>query len=76
MQRVFLFGCHKDDATLDKILPPDVFDGIGVSDDAVVIAHRENSRPIVKCRENNLSSATVPSGIFAARYYIAIGCDT
>lgn len=35
-QRLFLFGCHKDDATLDQILPPDVFDGIGVSDDAGV----------------------------------------
>jgi transposase len=29
-QRLFLFGCHKDDATLDRILPPDVFDGIGL----------------------------------------------
>jgi transposase len=35
-QRLFLFGCHKDDATLDQILPPDVFDGVGVSDDAGV----------------------------------------
>jgi transposase len=35
-QRLFLFGCHKDDATLDQILPPDVFDGIGVSDNAGV----------------------------------------
>ena len=32
--RLFLFGCRKDDDTLDQILPPDVFDGIGVSDDA------------------------------------------
>lgn len=39
-QRVFLFGCHKDDATLDQILPPDVFDGIGVSDDAKVYSGR------------------------------------
>jgi transposase len=39
-QRVFLFGCHKDDATLDQILPPDVFDGIGVSDDASVYRGR------------------------------------
>jgi transposase len=38
--RVFLFGCHKDDATLDKMLPPDVFDGIGVSDDAAVYQNR------------------------------------
>jgi hypothetical protein len=35
-QRLFLFGCRKDDDTLDQILPPDVFDGIGVSDDAGV----------------------------------------
>ena len=40
LQRVFLFGCHKDDATLDTILPPDVFDGIGVSDDAGVYQDR------------------------------------
>jgi transposase len=39
-QRVFLFGCRKDDATLDQILPPDVFDGIGVSDDASVYRGR------------------------------------
>lgn len=39
-QRVFLFGCHKDDATLDQMLPPDVFDGIGVSDDAKVYSGR------------------------------------
>jgi transposase len=39
-QRVFLFGCHKDDATLDRMLPPDVFDGIGVSDDASVYRGR------------------------------------
>lgn len=40
LHRVFLFGCHKDDATLDKILPPGVFDGIGVSDDAGVYQNR------------------------------------
>ncbi len=34
--QVFLFGCHKDDATLDAMLPPGVFNGIGVSDDAGV----------------------------------------
>jgi len=27
LQRVFLFGCRKDDATLDQMLPPEVFDG-------------------------------------------------
>jgi len=46
-QRLFLFGCHKDDATLDQILPPDVFDGIGVSDDAAV--YRERFRLAQKC---------------------------
>jgi hypothetical protein len=40
LHRVFLFGCHKDDATLDAILPPDVFDGIGVSDNAGVYHNR------------------------------------
>jgi transposase len=39
-QRVFLFGCHKDDATLDRMLPPEVFEGIGVSDDASVYRDR------------------------------------
>jgi transposase len=39
-QRVFLFGCRKDDATLDQMLPPDVFDGVGVSDDAAVYRNR------------------------------------
>lgn len=38
--QVFLFGCHKDDATLDAMLPPGVFDGIGVSDDAGVYHNR------------------------------------
>jgi hypothetical protein len=40
LQRVFLFGCHKDAATLDAMLPPDVFDGVGVSDDAAVYRGR------------------------------------
>jgi len=40
LHRVFLFGCHKDDPTLDKILPPDEFEGIGVSDDATVYQKR------------------------------------
>jgi transposase len=40
LHRVFLFGCHKDDATLDAMLPPDVFNGIGVSDDAGVYQNR------------------------------------
>jgi hypothetical protein len=39
-QRVFLFGCHKNAATLDTILPPEVFDGVGISDDAAVYQDR------------------------------------
>jgi transposase len=39
-QRVFVFGCHKDAATLDALLPPEVFRGIGVSDDAAVYRNR------------------------------------
>src|SRR5205085_6046317 len=39
-QRVSLFGCHKDAATLDAMLPPEVFHGIGVSDDAAVYRGR------------------------------------
>lgn len=39
-QRLFVFGCRKDDDTLDQILPPDVFDGVGVSDDAAVYRDR------------------------------------
>lgn len=40
LQRVFVFGCHKDSATLDEMLPPDVFQGVGISDDAAVYRHR------------------------------------
>jgi transposase len=40
LQRVFLFGCRKDDDTLDRMLPPEVFAGIGVSDDAAVYRGR------------------------------------
>lgn len=40
LQRVFWFGCNKDDETLDELLPPDVFAGIGVSDDAGVYQGR------------------------------------
>jgi Transposase IS66 family. len=46
-QRLFIFGCRKDDATLDKILPPDVFDGVGVSDDYSV--YRDRFRVAQKC---------------------------
>jgi hypothetical protein len=37
---VFLFGCGKDDDRLDAMLPPAVFDGVGVSDDAAVYRDR------------------------------------
>jgi hypothetical protein len=47
LQRVFLFGCHKDDATLDAVLPPAVFDGVGVSDDAAV--YRDRFAQAQKC---------------------------
>lgn len=40
LQRVFWFGCHKDDDTLDQMLPPEVFGGVGVSDDAAVYRGR------------------------------------
>ena len=40
LQRVFVFGCRKDAKTLDEMLPPDVFDGVGVSDDAAVYGQR------------------------------------
>jgi transposase len=54
-QRVFLFGCHKNDATLDTILPPDVFDGIGVSDDAAV--YRDRFTQAQKCWAHLLRKA-------------------
>jgi transposase len=47
LQRVFWFGCNKDDETLDELLPPEVFDGIGVSDDAGV--YRGRFRRAQKC---------------------------
>jgi hypothetical protein len=54
-QRLFLFGCHKDDATLDQILPPDVFDGVGVSDDAAV--YRDRFAQAQKCWAHLLRKA-------------------
>lgn len=54
-QRVFLFGCHKDDATLDRMLPPDVFNGIGVSDDATV--YRDRFSRAQKCWAHLLRKA-------------------
>jgi hypothetical protein len=55
LHRVFLFGCAKDDATLDEMLPPDVFDGIGVSDDAGV--YRERFVQAQKCWAHLLRKA-------------------
>ncbi len=55
LQRVFLFGCRKDDATLDTMLPPDVFTGIGVSDDAAV--YRGRFRRAQKCWAHLLRKA-------------------
>ena len=52
---VFLFGCAKDNATLDEMLPPDVFDGVGVSDDAGV--YRERFVQAQKCRAHLLRKA-------------------
>jgi transposase len=40
LQRVFVFGCRKDAATLDAILPRDKFKGTGVSDDGSVYQDR------------------------------------
>jgi transposase len=40
LHSVFLFGCRKDADTLEEILPRDVFNGIGVSDDASVYSNR------------------------------------
>jgi transposase len=54
-QRVFLFGCHKDAATLDAVLPPDVFRGIGVSDDAAV--YRDRFTQAQKCWAHLLRKA-------------------
>jgi len=40
LERVFLFGCHKDAKTLDAMLPEEIFKGVGVSDDAAVYRRR------------------------------------
>ena len=40
LHTVLKFGCRKDDATLDQLLPPDVFAGVAVSDDAAVYRGR------------------------------------
>jgi transposase len=55
LQRVFLFGCHKDADTLNRMLPPDVFDGIAVSDDAAV--YRDRFQRAQKCWAHLLRKA-------------------
>jgi hypothetical protein len=40
LQRVFVFGCHKDAKTLDAMLPEAVFERVAVSDDAAVYRQR------------------------------------
>jgi transposase len=55
LQRIFLFGCRKDGKTLDAMLPEDVFDGVGVSDDAAV--YRRRFRQGQKCWAHLLRKA-------------------
>lgn len=55
MHTVLLFGCRKDAATLDKMLPPELFQGIGVSDDAAVYENR--FREAQKCWAHLLRKA-------------------
>jgi len=54
-QRLFLFGCRKDDDTLDTILLPDVFGGVGISDDAAV--YRDRFAQAQKCWAHLLRKA-------------------
>jgi transposase len=54
-QRLFVFGCHKDDDTLNRILPPDDFHGTGVSDDASV--YRDRFAKAQKCWAHLLRKA-------------------
>ena len=55
LHRVFLFGCRKDGDTLDQMLPPDLFDGVGVSDDAAV--YRRRFQQAQKCWAHLLRKA-------------------
>lgn len=52
--RLLFFGVHKDAATLKKILDPEVFAGLVVSDDAAVYANFSNSQ---KCWAHLLRKA-------------------
>lgn len=52
--RVFLFGCHKDQPTLKAMLPPDIFKGIGVSDNAAVYGNFQQAQ---KCWAHLLRKA-------------------
>jgi hypothetical protein len=40
LHRVLVFGCRKDEETLEILLPQDAFQGVGVSDDAAVYRYR------------------------------------
>lgn len=51
---VMLFGCSKDRQTLESILPPEVFDGVLVSDDAAVYQQGYDSQ---KCWAHLLRKA-------------------
>jgi hypothetical protein len=55
LQRLFVFGCHKDEKTLNEILPRDTFKGIGVSDDASV--YRDRFALAQKCWAHPLRKA-------------------
>jgi hypothetical protein len=55
LQRVFLFGCRKDADTLDAMLPPEVFHGVAVSDDAAV--YRDRFPQAQKCWAHLLRKA-------------------
>jgi transposase len=62
LQRVFWFGCAKDEESLDAILPRDVFEGIGVSDDAGV--YRDRFRRAQKCWAHLLRKAIRPALLY------------
>jgi transposase len=55
LQCVFVFGCRKDAETLDEILPADLFDGVGVTDDAAV--YRQRFAQAQKCWAHLLRKA-------------------
>ena len=42
--RLLVFGCHKDDATLERFQPKQTFDGILIGDDAAIYRHFSKSQ--------------------------------